>query len=754
MPSIPGVTLIKEIARGGMGVVYRGRQDYLEREVAVKILAQTLQGGTFAQRFQREAKILAGINHPNIVACHFAGATDDGMCYLVMEFVDGPTLKDWIDTYGAMEPASALRLGRAMAGALKHAHELNVIHRDVKAENILLESITSTTLDPRFPYSPKLVDLGIARMHTESGSHEIGLTSPGSVVGTPSCMSPEQFDMPETVDFRADIYGLGCVLYRALTGVMAFEGNKLTSLVAQKRERLGPNPCGRRAEIPAPVGALVSQLMAADRNERPKSYDELIARIDELLATDLRPRPAAPTQPAAGAASDSGSGGLLATAEFSFLAEGGLVSPHAEGAVQFRGTQETPLPAGAQGALPGTAVGAGTEQLRQPSSGGPKLGVIAGFVAVAAVAVGVVWFTTRDDKPADPGGAQKVAGAGGAKAGDPQAGAPQNGDPKVDPSVPDETDPQDGGGTKGPDPDPVPGPNRLPEYDIEVPARLTKNVPVECRAVGADPDGDDVVYTWSYQGLGTVEFDPPTGATTNAILRHGLDGEKLTIRVAASDGRGAAVVREDKFVVDNRVPTNLLEFMKRQLAGEPLEQWRIDTPEAWSWNLQEGYINAWTEEGPQSASLALDGPVWRLAGILESARQNSETVFAEVGVRIEFAERALAIVVRRSEYQGAKWTVRVCNATPVGAGWDYSALVRPGSGLDEGSQMSWQDPDEEGIFAVFDLSRRGDTLELRYGREGAMRREVGSCEDFGDGQPRLVLFSDKARGTFRALNLY
>ena len=146
LPKLPGITLQYEIARGGMGVVYSGRQDFLDRRVAVKFLSVELGGDAFAKRFQREAKILAGISHPNIVGCHMADTTPEGQSYLVMEFIDGPSLKAWIAENGPVSPLASLRLIRASAAALSHAHQSDIIHRDVKPENILLESLTSTAM--------------------------------------------------------------------------------------------------------------------------------------------------------------------------------------------------------------------------------------------------------------------------------------------------------------------------------------------------------------------------------------------------------------------------------------------------------------------------------------------------------------------------------------------------------------------------------------------------------------------------------
>lgn len=282
LPKIPGITLHYEIARGGMGVVYSGRQDFLDRRVAVKFLSMDLGGDAFARRFQREAKILAGISHPNIVGCHMADTTPEGQSYLVMEFCDGPSLKAWIAENGPVAPMSAVRLIRASALALLHAYQSDIIHRDVKPENILLESVTSTTLDIGFPFVPKIVDLGLARMtHEQVGA---GLTSPGAVMGTPSTMSPEQFDDPDSVDFRSDIYGLGCCLYEMLVGQPAFRGSKLTDIVVRKRDPNPPNPVSENSGLPAAVGAFTQRLLASNRDDRPESYKQLVAEADQLIA--------------------------------------------------------------------------------------------------------------------------------------------------------------------------------------------------------------------------------------------------------------------------------------------------------------------------------------------------------------------------------------------------------------------------------------------------------------------------------------
>lgn len=381
LPSIPGVTLQQEIARGGMGVVYRGRQDYLDRTVAVKLLSLELTGESFGERFRREAKILAGIKHPNIVACFQAGQTPEGQSYLVMEFIDGLSLKRWVAERGVLPVATALRTVRAIAQALAHAHQAGIIHRDVKPENILLENdAAAAARDPSMPFTPKLVDLGLAR--TANGTSSLGLTSPGSVMGTPSTMSPEQFDEPESVDFRSDIYGLGCAMYEMLVGRPAFRARKLMELFAQKRAPVAPDPTDEVQGLPPVVGKLVQCMLAPDRAARPASYQDLDDRLGALLAT-LAP----PTRTVAGKAKKFGR----------------------DSTVDQQGA--APAPADLEAA---TVVRAPTPSDSSPSSASPPRSggrlpwlVLAGAVAAAAGG----WIAFAGGGAQDPAGGGKPDGA-------------------------------------------------------------------------------------------------------------------------------------------------------------------------------------------------------------------------------------------------------------------------------------------------------------------------------------------------------
>ncbi len=288
-PLIEGIELEDEVGRGGMGVVYRGTQAFLQRQVAVKLITSQA-ADVMSARFQREARILSSITHPNIVGCYQAGVLASGEGYIVMEFVDGPTLRQMINKSGALRVGVALRVCRDVACALESAHASDVIHRDVKPENIMLQRSKGDAAGSDFPFVPKLVDFGIAR--SETGTD--GLTNPGEVIGTCSTMAPEQFDATQTIDHRADIYALGCVLFHSLTGRAAFPEKSVAAVVASKQFGKVPDPRDVVAELPDSVVRLVRSMLQKDRDDRPATYVALLAQFDAVIESsrgDARPKP-------------------------------------------------------------------------------------------------------------------------------------------------------------------------------------------------------------------------------------------------------------------------------------------------------------------------------------------------------------------------------------------------------------------------------------------------------------------------------
>ena len=195
---------VKElIGQGGMGAVYLARQKALDRLVALKLIRPRENDPTFAERFVREAKAMARLSHPQVVAVYESGEAG-GLPYLVMEYVEGVTLRDAMRER-KLTPAEALAIVPQICDALEYAHSQGVVHRDVKPENILLGR------DGRV----KIADFGLAKVTDPAG---VSLTGTRQAMGTPHYMAPEQWEKPGEVDHRADIYALGVVLYELLTG--------------------------------------------------------------------------------------------------------------------------------------------------------------------------------------------------------------------------------------------------------------------------------------------------------------------------------------------------------------------------------------------------------------------------------------------------------------------------------------------------------------------------------------------------------
>jgi tRNA A-37 threonylcarbamoyl transferase component Bud32 len=202
----PQLEIIELLGQGGMGAVYKARQPRLNRFVALKILSPEKQNDPqFAERFEREARALAWLTHPNIVTVYDFGEVQ-GHFYLLMEFVDGLTLRQLFQAR-KLSPAEALNIVPKICDALQYAHEQGVIHRDIKPENILLDKKGQV----------KIADFGIAKI-LDLGPGDLSLTGAKDVVGTPHYMAPEQIEKPQSVDRRADIYSLGVVFYEMLTG--------------------------------------------------------------------------------------------------------------------------------------------------------------------------------------------------------------------------------------------------------------------------------------------------------------------------------------------------------------------------------------------------------------------------------------------------------------------------------------------------------------------------------------------------------
>jgi predicted Ser/Thr protein kinase len=205
-PRFPQLEILEFLGQGGMGLVYKARQLTLDRMVALKILpVNQSEGRNFAERFTQEARALARLNHPNIVAVYEFGQSD-GHYYLLMEYVDGLNLRQ-LERSGGVAPGEALKIIPAICDALQYAHNRGIIHRDIKPENILLDRAGQV----------KIADFGLAKL-LQRGGPEPALTQAEQVMGTPHYMAPEQLERPLEVDHRADLYSVGVVFYEMLTG--------------------------------------------------------------------------------------------------------------------------------------------------------------------------------------------------------------------------------------------------------------------------------------------------------------------------------------------------------------------------------------------------------------------------------------------------------------------------------------------------------------------------------------------------------
>jgi serine/threonine protein kinase len=202
----PHLEIIELLGSGGMGAVYKARQREIDRLVALKILPpEAASEPGFAERFTREARALAKLSHPNIVALHEFGHVD-GLHYFIMEFVDGLNLRQ-LELAGKLSPREALQIIPQICEALQFAHDEGIVHRDIKPENVLLDKKGRV----------KIADFGLARILGHE-PEDFRLTRAREVMGTPHYMAPEQVEKPQTVDHRADIYSLGVVFYEMLTG--------------------------------------------------------------------------------------------------------------------------------------------------------------------------------------------------------------------------------------------------------------------------------------------------------------------------------------------------------------------------------------------------------------------------------------------------------------------------------------------------------------------------------------------------------
>jgi hypothetical protein len=263
--------VLKVLGAGGMGVVFQAEDIQLKRLVALKAMKPSLAASDSArQRFLREAQTAAAIEHDHIVTIHQVGE-DRGVPFIAMPFLRGQPLDHWLE--GGRKPsiAQAVRLGQQIAAGLAAAHERGLIHRDIKPGNIWLESTTNRV---------KILDFGLARS-VDDRAH---LTQSGAIVGTPAYMSPEQA-RGEAVDHRTDLFSLGCLLYRLVTGRVPFEGSS-TMAVLSALALTDPKPVRElNPDVPPALAELIHRLLAKEPKQRPASANEVVQALQRIAGT-------------------------------------------------------------------------------------------------------------------------------------------------------------------------------------------------------------------------------------------------------------------------------------------------------------------------------------------------------------------------------------------------------------------------------------------------------------------------------------
>jgi len=259
-----------KLGSGGMSTVYLARDRTLDRQVAVKVMHREMsEQADQLQRFRQEARAVAKLSHPNVVAVIDAGE-DGGHPYIVFEYVQGETLKQRINRVGALEAQEALAYAIEIARGLTVAHARNMVHRDIKPQNVLIDAEGRA----------KLTDFGISRQLEQDG-----MTATGRVLGTTDYVSPEQA-MGHAVDQRSDIYSLGVVLYEMLTGQVPFQADSQVGVAMKHVNEEMPDVQQRRPELSAAAALVVERATTKDPDERYQSAGELIDDLSTALEVE------------------------------------------------------------------------------------------------------------------------------------------------------------------------------------------------------------------------------------------------------------------------------------------------------------------------------------------------------------------------------------------------------------------------------------------------------------------------------------
>ena len=266
------------IKRGGMGSVYRGKHVMMDKTVAIKVLRPSLAGDdVVVARFSREAKAASRISHPHAVSVTDFGEAENGVVFLIMEYLDGRTLKDIIRSEGAMPLDRAVEIVRQVSGALDAAHKQGVVHRDLKSDNIMLSQTNGGDW-------AKVLDFGIAKIQQPEGARDNDITAANLVIGTPQYMSPEQCSQTGPIDARSDVYSLGVIVYEMLAGRVPFTGESPTVIMMKQVQDEPPSVLEARRDLPAAIDNLIKKALAKDPVDRFQTAGELSEALTEAAA--------------------------------------------------------------------------------------------------------------------------------------------------------------------------------------------------------------------------------------------------------------------------------------------------------------------------------------------------------------------------------------------------------------------------------------------------------------------------------------
>ncbi len=263
--------VLEHIGSGGMGTVFLCEHRHMRRRVAIKLLPpeKSLAPGSL-QRFLREAQAVARLDHPNIVRAHDIDR-ERGIHFLVMEFVDGVSLQQLVESRGPATIARCVNWTCQAASGLQHAHEAKLVHRDIKPSNLLIDRNGIV----------KILDLGLARFE-QSSEHLTQMVDSKTVLGTADYLAPEQA-RDSQVDVRADIYGLGALFFFLIVGKPPFDGGTVAKKLIAHQTQTPPRADSLRPEIPAGVADVIESMLAKNPDERPQIPNEIIARLQPWL---------------------------------------------------------------------------------------------------------------------------------------------------------------------------------------------------------------------------------------------------------------------------------------------------------------------------------------------------------------------------------------------------------------------------------------------------------------------------------------